>query len=1139
MRAVKGIGLALAAMLVLALVLAGAGVWLGTERGTQWVLGQLLARARPTLTVGTISGRLWERITLGEVELEIDGDRVEIPELRLHWQPRALLDGRLVIDELAASAVEYRQEAAAPTSSGAAWQAPLPVRIAAAHADRVSLMVNGQTRVLESVSGRAALDGTTLRVIGAAAHVDDPALDLTFDGTLDWADGPSLESAIDWQGEVAGAALGGTLELSGTWPELELHQRLARPFPARADGRITLGATPSVALDLEWTDLAWPGLEPFSSPSGRLHADGAIDAFSYSGEASLEVEGEPFTARLRGRGEGGVLEIEEAVITHAAGSVTASGEVTLDPFQWRLAVESDAIEPGTRFADWPGRIALRGVFAGRFAPHLEASFAAEQFGGELRDYPVHARGRLAYASERGWQLDAVELESGPNRLHLNGAIADTLDLEFAASAPELAALWPGLEGALAARGTLTGTLEAPRLAGELTASTLTFGDDAAEGLKLEGHGGLAADAPLALEASAERYHHGRLELTGLTASVAGTSATHDADIAFGLAGRELTAHARGGLEGPSWHGTLERAELSAPVLGDWRLTAPVALVASASGVVFERACLVQQSSSICGSARLEGAVEDRLELELHDLELALLDPLLPETVSLTGRYDGRLSLADLRAEPHGTLSVEARTTTTVRLEQAGEAPLETTLDRVSLTANLADRKLELDGALESREQGSLAARASITDVGARNAPIEGQLDVSWPDVAALTFLSPDIGEVGGALDVHVTVGGTVDSPTLEGRSRWQDGHVFVPRWGLAIEGIAIDATSRDGEALEFAGGGRVGDARLDVTGTTALDPRDHWPTEIHLRGDSILAVQLPEASIYVSPDLSIEARLPDVYASGTVEIPRAEIRLAELPAQAVTPSSDAVVHGVAETPLPRPIHLHSDLEFSLGDDVRYQGSGLMTRVTGRMRLAYESGRPADATGTLSLTGQYNAYGQLLDLERGQLLFTGPLDNPTLEVRAVKKIDQRTVGVELSGPLASPVTRVFSDPAASEADALSYLLFGRPLTGNGQEETATLQSAALAMGLQQALPAVQRIGESLGLDELAVQSTSTDAGALMAGKYLSRRVYVRYTYGLFNRIGGLLLRFRFNDRLSVETRSGDEKSMDLLYTVDKD
>jgi translocation and assembly module TamB len=72
-----------------------------------------------------------------------------------------------------------------------------------------------------------------------------------------------------------------------------------------------------------------------------------------------------------------------------------------------------------------------------------------------------------------------------------------------------------------------------------------------------------------------------------------------------------------------------------------------------------------------------------------------------------------------------------------------------------------------------------------------------------------------------------------------------------------------------------------------------------------------------------------------------------------------------------------------------------------------------------------------------------------------------------------------------------------------------------------------------------LEELSVQTTAADEGELMAGKYLSPNVYIRYSYGLFNRIGGLLLRFKVNDRLSIETRSGEQKSMDLLYTVEKD
>ena len=73
----------------------------------------------------------------------------------------------------------------------------------------------------------------------------------------------------------------------------------------------------------------------------------------------------------------------------------------------------------------------------------------------------------------------------------------------------------------------------------------------------------------------------------------------------------------------------------------------------------------------------------------------------------------------------------------------------------------------------------------------------------------------------------------------------------------------------------------------------------------------------------------------------------------------------------------------------------------------------------------------------------------------------------------------------------------------------------------------------------GFKKQEINFSTIHAGALMAGKYLSPKLYIRYSYGLFNRIGGLLLRFKFNERLSVETRSGDQKSMDLLYTVEKD
>jgi translocation and assembly module TamB len=308
-------------------------------------------------------------------------------------------------------------------------------------------------------------------------------------------------------------------------------------------------------------------------------------------------------------------------------------------------------------------------------------------------------------------------------------------------------------------------------------------------------------------------------------------------------------------------------------------------------------------------------------------------------------------------------------------------------------------------------------------------------------------------------------------------------------------------------------------------------------------------VQLSEAEIFASPDLRVNVALPVIEVTGRVQIPRAAIKLGVLPSQAVMPSPDAVVHGRGSVTRSRPLQLRTAIELALGDDVRYQALNLDTTVTGELRLATNPDASANATGTLRLAGTYDAYGKTLELDRGQLLFSGPLDDPGLDVRALRKLETTSfvsgateVGVELTGTLKAPRTRLFSTPAMTEADALSYLLFGRPASGSnavGAEENSTLEAAALTLGLQQALPVVQRIGNTLGLDELTVQSTDTDAGALMAGKYLSPRVYIRYSYGLFNRIGGFLLRFKVNDRFSIETRSGEQESMDLFYTIEKD
>jgi autotransporter translocation and assembly factor TamB len=207
---------------------------------------------------------------------------------------------------------------------------------------------------------------------------------------------------------------------------------------------------------------------------------------------------------------------------------------------------------------------------------------------------------------------------------------------------------------------------------------------------------------------------------------------------------------------------------------------------------------------------------------------------------------------------------------------------------------LTDGHLEATATVRRALGGSADVSAEIADVRASDSRVEGAVRVEWPDVGFLVLLSPELEQVDGAIAVNLDVGGTVDEPTVDGRAVFSDGRIDLPRWGLVVEGIEAMATSRDGRSLAIDATGRAGDGVLTLAGTTELDPSSGWPTQLTLRGDTVRVVQLPEVEIFASPNLRVDVSLPVAEVTGRVHIPRAAIALGVLPAQAVTPSPDAV-----------------------------------------------------------------------------------------------------------------------------------------------------------------------------------------------------------------------------------------------------
>ena len=223
----------------------------------------------------------------------------------------------------------------------------------------------------------------------------------------------------------------------------------------------------------------------------------------------------------------------------------------------------------------------------------------------------------------------------------------------------------------------------------------------------------------------------------------------------------------------------------------------------------------------------------------------------------------------------------------------------------------------------------------------------------------------------------------------------------------------------------------------------------------------------------------------------------------------------------------------------IGDDVRFIGFGLDARFEGRLQIASAPRKAPLGEGVIELKdATYKAYGQDLDVERGRLLFAGPMDNPGLDIRAVRTAGDVKAGIEVTGTVSRPSARVFSEPSLPDAEAFAYLLTGRPLAGASSSEGSMLGSAALALGLENADILTKNVGRELGLDEVGISGDGDSAG-LVLGKYLTPDIFVSYVMGLFDSEDAIKVNYRLTDRISVEGLSGsDKQAVDLLYRFER-
>ena len=440
------------------------------------------------------------------------------------------------------------------------------------------------------------------------------------------------------------------------------------------------------------------------------------------------------------------------------------------------------------------------------------------------------------------------------------------------------------------------------------------------------------------------------------------------------------------------------------------------------------------------------------------------------------------------------------------------------------------------------DQAALVLAIDLENYGRINAKIttlaeelSGAVQLRMDSIVWLERFAPLYARnIDGKLYLDAELAGRLDAPQIALSGTLENGRLQSPQAGIQVEAIQLALTPAD-DAVLLTGSALSGEGTLRLDGNLNLT---NQTLRLRVQGDNVTAVRRPEAEVLVSPDLLYFQQGQTRRITGTVSIPRAQIRLRKPPEGAVSPSEDEKIVGVTQAAAEVTTPFDVDIELLLGEEVHLFAFGLDTDLTGSLRLA-QSERNLATTGRIDLqSGTFNAYGQQLTIDNGTLIFTGNLTNPMLDIDAYRdSTDKRVrVTVNASGSALQPQLRISAQPDMPDSEALAYLLTGRGLSSADSEQGSAISDAALQSGI--ADPLLGEMRSSLGLDEFGL--TSDEGGsALGLVKQITPDIFLGYSVGLFDNLSQLLIRWRLTDKLELDSRSGEQQSVDLYYRIERD
>lgn len=550
--------------------------------------------------------------------------------------------------------------------------------------------------------------------------------------------------------------------------------------------------------------------------------------------------------------------------------------------------------------------------------------------------------------------------------------------------------------------------------------------------------------------------------------------------------------------------------------------------------------------------------EGTIDAELNGLDLSLFRRWVPEGLKVGGMVSGALRGRLLREKD---LDIEGGVSISGGFigHRSEKGEISVTLRKAGLKFAWNNSSLKGTVSLVFQDYGQAEGKfviplaATLPPSIEAGGPVNVSLNGQFQEEGLLTALFPGlVQETHGRIELRVEVGGVWKAPAFGGTMQLSKAGAYFPAGGVRIKDAGLTAHLKGDKVAIDSFEMSSGPGKIEGTAEVKLKGLSVAGYKATLRGKDFQVIYLPELRMEASPDISFEGSNEKLALKGEVRIPYLLV-LQSKTKTPVEPSKDVIIIDRKTKPEEEmKTAIDMQLRVILGDRVIVKAEGIDAQMGGSIDLT-SSGNIRDIRGRGEIhvvKGKYSAYGVSLDIERGRIIFTGQaVDKPSLDVLAIRKVEDVKAGVTVTGTPQNPTIKLYSDPSMADTDILAYIVLGHPLGGSQQQADLVARAAGVLLSASDSVVFQDQLKHRLGIDTLDIESTKTSQetapgsgqegvsrSLVTVGKYLTPSLYISYGRSLLGDTNLLRVRYSLSKHWELETEGGTESGADLFYKI---